>query len=516
MPRKKTPLTLQACSVAVVATMLNNLNIKLQGNVASSVSNALAKCNPFMCYPGTVIQEIITFMGQFTRGSQEKVIHKEVLQLLLCRNMEQLDLSPIRIHENELAEVITSIAPLANNIHSFSIFAENFGMVPRDQYNEMLTTTGVGTAMTNLCMQLTSVTHLYLHNVCYDGLMDAIGQYCPSLHIFRALSENVSDVGLTSLCKNLKDPMDTQLRCQKLQKISLDPRAEGISCDGIKSLLQYLPKISEVEGCVIGQVLEEIHREDWETIDAKYNLKHFMYDWRESRNHPLLAVKILLKTCPFITTLKLLEPTNEALVELGSLKHLTSISVITYTAHATFDEGVLPLLERAGSNVVKLSLSLKRINLSAIDMCCPKLKCLDCSIVEEVYHRGLHKSNPFLCLEDLVFHANSRNTLSTDNLKMLLLYCRDLQYLYISCCINFTDALLQQILSVNPLRKLKYLHLMYVERLTATGVQLLVSQESDLKRIWLFDAAGIYKIALRKIKDQINALNLDLRINDDL
>jgi len=506
MPRRKVPVPLQELSIHSVVSFLKELNIH---NRFEAKGDNIVEDNPFQCFPNAVIQSIIKSLSCSLKKVRVNFIHKQILKLLISRNLEYLDLTSVRFQEKDVVDIINHLAEISGSLKKFSLLQEDWSPFCKNGRN-------VNIAMINLLSTFTNITELYLHGICCDEMLDTVGKNCHELQVLLAHSEHITDRGLMCLCIDVNNPMKVE-RCQKLQKISIDYQADGITMEGIKFLLEHLPNLVEVEGWKIGHVLEKIHQ----SADVKhcYKLQQFSYDWRKCNGDMLQAVRIAVKACSFITCLKLVEPTNDTLLMLSQLSHLSSITIITYTENVTFESSVSDMLKRVGHQITHLSLSMRKVDLSTIDECCPNLQVLECSIVEEVQRNNTKKLKKegmsFVNLKDVIFHSRVKTALSGSDIQLLLSHCRDLKHLYISCCSTLTDQTLLELLRFNPLLHLSSIYLLNVENLSEVGLRLLIGRESELKCIMLFDTAGVLRATLDNLKQQISAANLDLTINDD-
>lgn len=511
MPKRKEPPKLERLCLLAVASYLKQLNAEDRPEDFVVFND---DTNPLRSLPAIVLQELLSEVGTLC-----STVSKDVMRVLLCRKMDRLDLSLMSVKEKDTADVLNLVCGTANHLHTLSLMCYNLHTLYMLSYNKKvydeqefvteLRTTGIYQAMFQLLRSLANVTDLDFHDLCFDEMLDVVGASCPQLRALRTSSKCVTDKGLKSLCV---DPVSGRPRCQKLRKIVMDPLIRFVTAEGVLFLLRHLPCLTELECYSMGKALVTAHETDFRTTDVTYPLRQLMHDGRDCSSS--LVADIVLRTCIYVTTLTLVNPTDDALVILGRLRCLEDVTILVYVGPRSVYGGVLPLLSQAGTKVTRLVLTMSQIDLGAINEYCPRLQTLECRMVEEIADADRKNEMLFANLTELAFSARSPETLSAKNLKRLLCHCPQLQHLYLCECKHLTDGVLMDILHVNPLKKLFDLNLRYFG-LTFAGIVMFVDRVSELRRISLLDESGDYRTTVIKIRERIQQCNLDLLINGD-
>jgi hypothetical protein len=213
---------------------------------------------------------------------------------------------------------------------------------------------------------------------------------------------------------------------------------------------------------------------------------------------------ILVHVCPYLTQVSLLWVEADLSV-LGVLKFLQEIKLAHCSA---VNSNLKGLLEMIGYNIISLELhEMKYVDLLMIGALCVNLRKLslvcDLQSAEESF---LDIKTPvFKELEDLRF--------GSEYSEYLFFNCTNIRKLEISRCQNFSDNVVETLLTKNPLKQLKVLSVSHSGQLSIKTVHLLLDSCDNLRVLEGLDSwGGVTKSQVMELCMEMKRKNMDIEI----
>jgi hypothetical protein len=293
--------------------------------------------------------------------------------------------------------------------------------------------------------------------------------------------------------------------CNSLQKLCLD--ATQVTKKGIQEALQKLRFLKTLEHYYTGKVLGEMHRAEWEISEKrnkipKYALTKINFILKNNQ----ISIDRLLKAvsqCPSITELNIL---GESVILFGDAFD---------NQQFTFDGVIIPILNVIGNALKEFSLySFESFDLDTIVDYCPNLSKLELSYIcnyvtnfigdKEEYSNGIQERKKFEKLQEVTLDSVkiSRKDLCT------LMSSSSLKSIVLKKCETFNDDVLQQAFDLHSFPNLEYLELKECDFVTERGINLLLKERTQLKKIKIISRKGK---SLTKEKVEVWNLQISLK-----
>jgi hypothetical protein len=344
----------------------------------------------------------------------------------------------------------------------------------------------------------------------------------------------VTDVGVEALCVSV-DHMgkanETLGQCKSIVK--LETIGTEVTIIGIHIGLKNLPNLIYWDMVSFQTLIEmqsqmDLKKEFVEIPKCFSNCKELEYgDQLSYGNQHLLApytsgsLKMVLPFRPFlskvhITTLSgFMDADLLCLVYLEKLRKLEIHGCELSTGNEiTFDDGIIPLLQAKGPNLIELKLRKLRtpINISTVTELCPNLHTLDLS-KNHIYTSNSSMFQPkfeMKKLKELIIKSlrscDKSCEIPSENLDVLL-SSPLLKSIRVELCDTLTDDHLLKIGKVNP--SLRQLSLDGCNSITEKGVNVFM-QENEISEVFLYSCRNISQYDAVKWEREALQKNWDL------
>jgi hypothetical protein len=344
----------------------------------------------------------------------------------------------------------------------------------------------------------------------------------------------VTDVGVEALCVSV-DYMgktnETLGQCKSIVK--LETIGTEVTIKGIHIGLKNLPNLISWDMVSFQTLIEmqsqmDLRKEFVEIPKCFSKCYELEYgDQRSYGNQHSLApyssgsLKMVLPFCPFlsrvhITTLSgFMDADLLCLVYLEKLRKLEIHGCELSTGNEiTFDDGIIPLLQAKGPNLIELKLTKLQtpINISTVTELCPNLHTLYLS-KNHIYTSNSSMFQPKFEMKKLELldieslrSCDKSCEIPSENLAFLL-SSPLLKIISVELCDTLTDDHLLKIGKVN--RSLWSLHLRGCNSITEKGVNVFM-QENEINRVFLISCRNISQYDAIKWKREALQKNWEL------
>ncbi|EFX86810.1 hypothetical protein DAPPUDRAFT_307822 [Daphnia pulex] len=350
------------------------------------------------------------------------------------------------------------------------------------------------------------------HTSAGDNCMWAVGTHCKYLRSLDVRScWEVTDFGIQGLCldyiekENDEDNQTAKAGDFERRDSCRPPRLsnslqtlwlEGtqVTKKGIQEALQKLRSLKALEHKSTVKVLGEMHREDWANTEKrnkipKYALTKISYCIKEKQISSDRIVKAVSQ-CNSITELDIAKTGDFSDFFTGRNE------IDNGYRQFTFDGVMIPILNIIGNSLKDFSISLfDSFKLCTIIDCCPnlrKLKLRYCgyySIDEIEKFSNVQERKTLGKLQELTLDSVQ---ISPDDL-FTLMSSSSLKSIELEKCKTFNDDILQQAYDLHMFPNLEYLKLTKCDSVTERGINLLLKERSQVKKIKIISRKGIAK-----------------------
>lgn len=343
---------------------------------------------------------------------------------------------------------------------------------------------------------------LVLNYDCTDTILELLETACPHLHTLDVCSSKSITNNSVKYLSNIKS-------LRVLQLYSTSVNLEGYSRLFIR--MPYLQDIGRFD--YFGQCLEHVYQtyQSYPPNECpKLQLRVF-----SSRFVVTKHLQILAELCPEITTVLLFH--NPLINDLMALIAIDKLSVLKLLSCDFFGDQIRDVLQVKGCNLTHLHLEhVDQLDMNAlmyISQFCPDLKILTfyyCDFIEStsLYIRKL-EIPPFMNLEKLTITS----ACFEPHMEFLMSNCYKIKTIHIGTMAPTTDALIDTILSKNPMEHLDSLNIAFSNGLSIRTAYKLVEVCPNLRMLGeLGSWALINEFELECFKMFITTRNLDLDI----
>ncbi|RZC41608.1 Ribonuc P 40 domain containing protein [Asbolus verrucosus] len=298
---------------------------------------------------------------------------------------------------------------------------------------------------------ITGMKHLRSLCLCFDctdQVIQVIGDNCPTIQCLDVTSSrSVTDRSIPSLLKC------TQLRELQLHRTSVTPL-------GLAQILNGLAKLQDIGRCdEFGNVIKNLHQN---SNCGPYGLKKIQARGLSPEN-----LRLLVDMFPKVEFINLFH--DEQITDLTILTSLDNLKELKLLSCAFYGDYLKQLLEVRGSNITSLHLEhAEEIDLNVlidISQFCPRLKSLvlyNCDFMDSLaINPNKLKIQPFQSLEKLFWVVDC----ARNHLEFILLHA-----------VNILN-----ILTVNAMKNLEELRILYSSDMNMRTVELLLASCTNLK-----------------------------------
>ena len=382
--------------------------------------------------------------------------------------------------------------------------------------------------LSDLVMALPNITSLNLrHTKCSDQVLTQIGQCCKNLHELDIYGCPVTDMGVMSLCVSF-DPKHPKV--EKLLK--LDIAFTAVSYKAVEIVLcncKRLQILHYPDTCAAIYYMDA--KGVFESVDYReplrlQTLNLMMMKEMDCRPNDSLSISCL--RCPFVTKVYIHRGiTDEGVLHLAVLQHLKVLHLTNDNGEdITFEGGLLPLLQAAGSGLEEFAISeVNLLDIAVIGHCCPKLRkfiCLTASFRFASFPMHTHpeitlqegRGAPYQNLEELRLSIyNERNDFPAYFLQLILLNAKRLRELHLVHIQEFSDDLVKSVLEVNPLERLHRLSLDQCNRIGVEPIFDLLLAKNDLVSLSLRCCQELTRIDFEDLQRAVQVNRLEVVID---
>lgn len=340
--------------------------------------------------------------------------------------------------------------------------------------------------------------------LCFDGtdvIVQTVGENCPKIQCLDLTSSG----SVTDRC------IPYLLKCQHLRELQL--HRTSVTTIGMAQLIVGLPKLLDIGRCDdFGNVIKYLHQ--------RYsNCGPFELKKIQSRDISTESLRLLVDMFPKIEYVSLFHDVQVSdltvLISLDNLKDLKLLSC------AFYGDYLKQLLEVRGNNITRLHLEhVEEMDFNVlvdISQCCPKLTSLvfyNCDFTTSSWLRfDRLKVQPFLNLERIFWVVDS----AVQHLEFILSHALNIRYIHLGSSTGITHSSIVNILTVNPMKHLEELRVLYSSDMNMRTVELLLACCINIKVLSELESwQGISMEELKAFKHHINSNNFDLDIRPTL
>lgn len=343
---------------------------------------------------------------------------------------------------------------------------------------------------------------LVLNYDCTDTILGLLESACPLLHTLDVCSSK-------SITNNSVKYLS---RLPNLRVVQL--YSTSVNLEGYSRLLINMPFLQDIGRYDdIGRCLEHVYM-TYQSYDESYCPKLQLRIF-SSRFVVTKHLQILSELCPEITTVLLFH--NPLLNDLMALIAIDKLSVLKLLSCDFFGDQVRDVLQVKGCNLTHLHLEhVEQLDMNAliyISQYCPDLKILTFYYCEFIESTSLYIQKltipPFMNLEKLTITS----ACFEQHMEFLMSNCYKVKTIHIGTMASTNDALIDKILSKNPMEYLDSLNIAFSNGLSIRSAYKLVEVCPNLRMLGeLGSWSLINEFELECFKMFIATRNFDLDI----
>ncbi|XP_023344715.1 uncharacterized protein LOC111713950 isoform X2 [Eurytemora carolleeae] len=336
---------------------------------------------------------------------------------------------------------------------------------------------------------MSSLTHLILPTFCTNNLLACIAR-SQSKKTLRRLeinhSESVGDSGAVHITK-----------FENLELLGITETNVGLATLAIA--IFGLPKLKNLPmGDFLCDVLEFVEMEDtqvWRRGDPCPRLKIQEFCCSEIYHfHSTKQMTRVSNMCPYIREVSFFYD-GEELCELNTLSLLPKLVQLKLNGGDVSKDPIREFFEMIGPRLERLELNhIENIDkqfIVQLSVWCPNLQYLSFSACSFLDYASLHRelfeyanSEGLDTIEQIeLVELNISSSCSRVILVFILLCCQKITRLNLGTYTDLTDDVMQQIISVNPLTRLEFLHVHSSKYLTKYSLDLILTSCTSLREI---------------------------------
>lgn len=326
---------------------------------------------PFEDLPSTLIELIIEELNASGK------LRKHHLHLLLLYHLERLKLSR---ETSEFSYILSLLAQRCKKLRHLGLKSRN---LPRKMVNEIF-----------INLELLQTVDLSMTNVA-DQTLSVIGAYSKHIRVLNLADTDVTDIGISSLCHDLRVSQNTHIS-RSLLKIDL--YGTVVTPKGIQCALINMPNLKEIvhstvlfsvsklvesrqrmaeEASVLGGVVPELGPLQLRALQSDEFGSGVFGDFADGEH-----ITSALKVCPSVQYLYLRDISNvksNTFLPILNLENVIDLVLtLTEEVHVDFYKEIMPLLQRHGESLRRLHLqNVQKINVEVIGHLCPELHTLE-------------------------------------------------------------------------------------------------------------------------------------------
>lgn len=339
--------------------------------------------------------------------------------------------------------------------------------------------------------------------LCFDStdiVVQTVGDNCPNMQCLDLTSSG----SVTDRC------IPFLLKCKNLRELQL--HRTSVTTEGLAQIVAGLPKLQDIGRCDdFGNVIKYLHHKF--PHEGPFALKKI-----QTRDISTENLRLLVEMFPKIEYVSIFHDVQisdlTVLISLDNLKDLKLLSC------AFYGDYLKQLLEIRGTNLSSLHLEhVEEMDFKVlvdISQCCPKLKnlvCYNCDFSNNSVPAQKLKIQPFLSLERIFWVVDS----AISHLEFILNHAYNIHYIHLGSSTGITHSTVVNILSVNPMRKLEELRVLYSSDMNMRTVDLLLASCTSLKVLSELESwQGVSIEELETFKKYIKSNNFDLDIRPTL
>ncbi|XP_031345863.1 uncharacterized protein LOC116172736 [Photinus pyralis] len=335
---------------------------------------------------------------------------------------------------------------------------------------------------------------------CSDSVIQILADNCLHLQSLDVTSSrSVTDRSVAYL-----------LKCKELRQLQL--HRTSVTVVGFAQLLVGLPKLQDLGRCdEFGGVVKYVHLNYTNT--GPFGLRKL-----QTRDLSTESLRFLVAMCPKVEHVCLFH--DENITDFTILTTLDNLKELKLSSCAFYAHFVKQLLEIRGYGLTSLHLEhVEEIDLNAIihiSQCCPLLENLvlyNCDFVDQHSSYSRLKVKPYQHLERVFWVVDC----AVNHLEFLLSHSVNIKFIHLGSSTGVTHSSIVNILSVNPMRHLEELRILYSSDMSIRTVELLLASCTKLRVLSELESwQGISMDELKAFRQYINSNNFDLDISPTL
>ncbi|XP_008193850.1 uncharacterized protein LOC662936 isoform X1 [Tribolium castaneum] len=335
---------------------------------------------------------------------------------------------------------------------------------------------------------------------CTDQVIQVVGDNCPFIQCLDVTSSrSVTDRSIPSL-----------LKCNHLRELQL--HRTSVTPVGLAQILRGLDKLQDIGRCDdFRGVIKMLHQSG---ACGPFGLRKI-----HTRGLYPEILRLLVDMFPKVEYINLFH--DEQVTDLTILTSLDCLKELKLLSCAFYGDYVKQLLEVRGCNIISLHLEhVEEVDLNVlidISQFCPRLKSLvlyNCDFMDssEINTSRL-KVQPFQNLEKLFWMVDCART----HLEFILLHAVNIRNIHLGSSTGITHSSIVNILTVNPMKHLEELRILYSSDMSMKTVELLLANCTNLRVLSELESwQGISMEELKNFKQHIYSNNFDLDIRPTL
>ncbi|XP_063932054.1 uncharacterized protein LOC135144045 isoform X1 [Zophobas morio] len=336
---------------------------------------------------------------------------------------------------------------------------------------------------------------------CTDQVIQVIGDNCPLMQCLDVTSSrSVTDRSIPSFLKC------TQLKELQLHRTSVTPV-------GLAQILRGLAKLQDIGRCDdVGGVVKALHQSGG---SGPFFLRRIHARGLSQEN-----LRLLVDLFPKVEFINLFN--DEQVTDLTILTSLDCLKELKLLSCAFYGDYLKQLLEVRGSNITSLHLEhAEEIDLNVlvdVSQFCPRLKSLvlyNCDFMDgmSINYGSKLKVQPFQSLEKLFWMVDCARS----HLEFILSHAVNIRNIHLGSSTGITHSSITNILTVNPMKHLEELRILYSSDMSMRTVELLLASCTNLRVLSELESwQGISMEELKIFKEHIFSNNFDLDIRPTL
>lgn len=336
---------------------------------------------------------------------------------------------------------------------------------------------------------------------CSDIVVQTVSENCPLLQTLDVTSSrSVTDRSVPYL-----------LKCSQLRELHLN--RTSVTINGLAELIVGLPKLQDIGRCdEFGGVIKKLHQNYSDC--GPFALRKV-----QSRDLSTENLRLFVDMFPKVEYISLFH--EEQVTDLTVLISLDNLKDLKLLSCAFYGDYLKQLLEVKGNILTSLHLEhAEEMDLNVlidISQYCPRLKSLvfyNCDFTDNSALQSRRLSvQPFQSLEKIFWVVDS----SIGHLEFILRHAVNIRFIHLGTSTGISHSCIVNILSVNPMKYLEELRVLYSQDMNMRTVELLLASCTNLKVLselesWL----GISTEELQSFKKHIISSNFDLDIRPTL